>query len=50
MENRIYRKAVGGGVMSLVCGIIAIVSGVATGVLLIVSGGSLIFEGRKNHK
>lgn len=44
--NRIYRKAIGGGAMSLVCGIIAIITGVTTGILLIVSGGSLIAAGR----
>lgn len=35
--------------MSLVCGIIAIVTGVSTGVLLIVSGGSLIAAGHKKN-
>ncbi len=40
--ERIYHKVLSAGALSLACGIVAIVAGVSTGVLLIISGGKLL--------
>lgn len=40
--EKIYGKVVAAGALSLICGIVSIVVGLSTGVLLIISGGRLL--------
>ena len=42
MEEKIYKTMGGAGISNIVLGICAIVTGVATGVLLIISGAKLL--------
>lgn len=42
MDEKLFKKLKSTGACSLVCGIIAIVVGVSTGVLLIVNGARLL--------
>ena len=47
MNEKIYKVMGGAGALNIAFGVISIVVGVATGVLLIISGGKLL-SGRKN--
>ncbi len=42
MEEKIYKTMSGGGALNITLGIVAIVAGVAGGVLLIISGAKLL--------
>ncbi len=42
MEEKTYKTMNGAGALNIVLGIVAIVTGVATGVLLIISGAKLL--------
>lgn len=42
MEEKVYKTMGGAGALNIVLGVIALVTGVATGVLLIISGAKLI--------
>lgn len=47
MSEKVYKVMGGAGALNIAFGIISIVVGLATGVLLIISGGKLL-SGRKN--
>ena len=47
MNEKTYKVMGGAGALNIAFGIISIVVGIATGVLLIISGGKLL-SGRKN--
>ena len=47
MSEKIYKVMGGAGALNIAFGVISIVVGIATGVLLIISGGKLL-SGRKN--
>ncbi len=47
MNEKIYKVMGGAGALNIAFGVISIVVGIATGVLLIISGGKLL-SGRKN--
>lgn len=47
MEERTYKTMAGSGALSITLGIIAIVCGVTSGVLLIISGGKLLHQKSK---
>ena len=47
MNEKTYKLMGGAGALNIAFGIISIVVGIATGVLLIISGGKLL-SGRKN--
>lgn len=42
MEEKVYKIMGGAGAMNIVLGVVALVAGVASGVLLIISGGRLL--------
>ena len=47
MEERTYKQMGRSGGFSLACGIVAIVAGIAAGVLLIISGAKLLAQRSK---
>ena len=47
MEEKLYKLMRGTGVTNLIVGIAVLVTGVAAGVLLIISGGKLLANKRK---
>ena len=47
MDERLYKLLGGSGALNLAFGIISIVVGVATGVLLIINGGKLLASRKK---
>ena len=47
MEEKVYKVLGGSGALNIAFGVIAIIIGVSTGVLLIISGGKLL-SARKN--
>ena len=47
MNEKIYKVMGGAGALNIALGVISIVVGLATGVLLIISGGKLL-SGRRN--
>ena len=42
MEEKVYKTMSGAGALNIVLGVIALVTGIATGVLLIISGSKLL--------
>ncbi len=42
MEEKVYKTMNGAGALNVVLGVIALVTGIATGVLLIISGAKLL--------